>query len=207
MAWNLSGQMIETCSCNMLCPCWYGVKELMVMDQGWCGGPMLFRLKDGSFGEVDLGGTTVIFGYFFPGPTLYDGHGTGRLYIDESATSAQVEALEEIMQGKKGGPMEVIGGLVSAWLPTRTVKIDVQEADGEVDAIVDGLGEIHSKRLKNEAGVVMTMQNVGFGEVFQFADHTAELAPADGTRWADAEMPRPMESRSGAMGNFTWSGN
>ena len=66
-----------------------------------------FRLKDGSFGEVDLGGTTVIFGYFFPGPTLYDGHGTGRLYIDESATSAQVEALEEIMQGKKGGPMEV----------------------------------------------------------------------------------------------------
>src|SRR5688572_3869646 len=29
MPWTLSGEMIETCSCNMLCPCWYGVQELM----------------------------------------------------------------------------------------------------------------------------------------------------------------------------------
>jgi hypothetical protein len=36
MAWNLTAEFIETCSCNMLCPCWYGVRELMVMDQGWC---------------------------------------------------------------------------------------------------------------------------------------------------------------------------
>jgi hypothetical protein len=34
MAWNLTADFIETCSCNMLCPCWYGVRELMVMDQG-----------------------------------------------------------------------------------------------------------------------------------------------------------------------------
>ena len=24
MAWNLKGQMIESCSCNMFCPCWFG---------------------------------------------------------------------------------------------------------------------------------------------------------------------------------------
>jgi hypothetical protein len=29
MAWNLTAEFTETCSCNMLCPCWYGVKELM----------------------------------------------------------------------------------------------------------------------------------------------------------------------------------
>src|SRR5438876_957919 len=26
MAWNLTADFIETCSCNMLCPCWYGVR-------------------------------------------------------------------------------------------------------------------------------------------------------------------------------------
>jgi hypothetical protein len=43
MAWNMTAQMIETCSCNMLYPCWYGVKELMVMDRGWCASAILFR--------------------------------------------------------------------------------------------------------------------------------------------------------------------
>jgi hypothetical protein len=23
MVWQLSGQLIETCSCNMFCPCWF----------------------------------------------------------------------------------------------------------------------------------------------------------------------------------------
>ena len=34
MSWSISGEFVESCSCNMLCPCWYGVKELMVMDEG-----------------------------------------------------------------------------------------------------------------------------------------------------------------------------
>jgi hypothetical protein len=34
MTWNLNGKMIESCSCNMLCPCWFGIKELMIMDNG-----------------------------------------------------------------------------------------------------------------------------------------------------------------------------
>ena len=33
MAWNLKGQMIQSCSCNMFCPCWFGVQELMIMDE------------------------------------------------------------------------------------------------------------------------------------------------------------------------------
>ena len=57
-----------------------------------------------------------------------------------------------------------------------------------------------------EAGQQMTMQNVGFAMVFQFDNHTAALAPSDGTRWADPDMPEQWESRSGAVGQFRWSG-
>lgn len=93
MAWNLSGELIETCSCNMLCPCWYGVKELMIMDRGWCASPMLWRIEEGSCEGVDLKGLTFAFVTFFPGPTLYDGNGTARLYVDDSATADQRMAL------------------------------------------------------------------------------------------------------------------
>ena len=53
----------------------------------------------------------------------------------------------------------------------------------------------------------MTMQNVGFATVLQFNDRTAELGPSDGTRWVDPDRPHPIDSKSGAVANFTWSGN
>ena len=59
MAWNLTADFTETCSCNMLCPCWYGVKELMVMDQGWCASAWLLRVHQGNADGLDLGGRAL----------------------------------------------------------------------------------------------------------------------------------------------------
>lgn len=204
MSWNLKGQMIETCSCNMLCPCWYGVKELMLMDQGWCASPLLFRIQKGNADGVDLSGLNFVFVGFWPGPTLYDGNGTGRLYIDRATSEEQQRALEAIMQGKKGGPAEIIAGLFATYLPTKRVAITVHESNGTITATVGDVGHIQSQRLKNEAGQQMTMQNVGFAVVFQFKDQTAELAPSDGSRWSDPDMPRSFEMKSGAVGSFAW---
>src|SRR5688572_3566398 len=127
MTWNLLGEMVETCSCNMLCPCWYAVKELMIMDQGYCGTTILFRTKDGSSDGIDLSGLNLVLTAFFPGPTLFDGNATGRVYLDDGTTDDQRRELEAIMQGKKGGPMEILAGLVTNWLPTQVTKIEVQE--------------------------------------------------------------------------------
>jgi hypothetical protein len=207
MPWTVSGEMIETCSCNMLCPCWYGVQDLMVMDQGWCASPILFRLRDGTAEGVNLSGLTLALALFFPGPTLYDGNATARLYLEETATADQRSALEPIMQGKRGGPMQILAGLITTWLPTQTTSITVQEANGTVQATVGRVGQIHSQRLKNEAGQPMTMQNVGFAVALQFDRQTAELAPSAGTRWSDPDLPRQWESKSGAVGTFTWSGS
>jgi hypothetical protein len=207
MPWTLSGAMIETCSCNMLCPCWYGVQDLMVMDQGWCASPILFRLRDGTADGVNLGGLTLALALFFPGPTLYDGNATARLYLEEAVTADQRSALEPIMQGQRGGPMQILAGLITTWLPTQTAPITVQEANGTIRATVGTVGQIHSQRLKNEAGQPMTMQNVGFAVALQFDQQRAELAPSAGTRWADPDLPRQWESKSGAVGTFTWSGS
>jgi hypothetical protein len=102
MAWTLTADLTETCSCNMLCPCWYGVKELMVMDRGWCAGTLLFRIRQGSADGVDLSGRTVVMANDFPGPTLYDGNATARVYLDDGANDDQHRELEAIFQGKRG---------------------------------------------------------------------------------------------------------
>ena len=205
MAWNLKGEFIETCSCNMLCPCWYGQAELMVMDQGWCGTSILVRVREGDFEGTDLGGQNAVVSLFFPGPTLFDGNGPGRVYVDSRASEEQQTALEKILQGQSGGGLEVPASLMSRWLPTQQASIEVDVQNGKVQAKIGDLGEMSSQRLVNDLGNKMTMQNTAFTLAFQFEGHAADLAPSDGTSWKDPEMPEAWEGKSGAVGQIDWN--
>ena len=206
MAWNLTGEFIETCSCNMLCPCWYGKAELMVMDQGWCATSILVRVREGDYEGTDLSGQSAVVGLFFPGPTLFDGNGTGRVYIDDQATADQQDALEKILQGQSGGGMEVPASLLSNWLPTKHLKITVDAQNGKIQATIGDDGEIVSQRLVNDLGDKMTMQDAAFALAFQFEGQHADLAPSEGTSWNDSEMPEPWVGKSGAVGQIAWQG-
>jgi hypothetical protein len=202
MAWHLTGQVIEACSCNMHCPCWFGVKELMVMDQGWCRAAVTFRIQQGQADGVDIGGRTVVVGLDFPGPTLYDGNGSGRIYVDASATAEQSRALEAIFRGQRGGPMEIVGGLVTTWLPTQSANIEVREDGDTVHVAVSDVGQVRSQLLRDEAGTKFTMQGGGFIAAWRM--DAAELAPSAGTRWSDPDLPA-FETKSGARGAIRWS--
>jgi hypothetical protein len=206
MAWNLSGELIETCSCNMLCPCWFGQADLMLMDQGFCGTSLLLRVRQGSYDGTDIAGQNTVVTLHFPGPTLFDANATARVYVDERASAAQQAALETIMQGASGGGMEVPASLVSSWLPTRRTPIAVTESDGKVTASLPGLGELVSQRLVNDLGNKMTMQNAAFSVAFKFEGHTGDLAPSGGTAWQDPDMPVTWQGRSGVVGQIAWSG-
>ena len=206
MTWNVKAEFVESCSCNMLCPCWFGVQELMVMDQGWCASAWLIRIDQGNSDGVELGGRTLVIGLDFPGPTLFDGNGTARLYIDDGASAEQRGKLEAIFQGKTGGPMEVIGGLVTKWLPTLATKIEVQKDGDTLTANVGSFGQVISQRLKDEAGQPMTLRNPEFASTLQFDKKTVYLAPSS-SKWSDPEMPREFETKSGGVAKISWSGN
>ena len=206
MPWKLTGELIETCSCNMLCPCWFGQAELMLMDQGYCGTTLLLRIREGSYNGVDISGQNAIANLHFPGPTLFDGDGTGRVYVDVGASDEQASALEAILQGGSGGGMEVPASLLSSWLPTKRAAISVSESDGSVSASIDGIGELSSKRLVNELGKTMSLHNSVFSMAFGFNDHIGDLAPSDGTAWQDPDMPTAWQGRSGVVGQVSWAG-
>ena len=203
MSWSLTGELVETCSCNTLCPCWFGVQDLMKMDKGWCDSTLLFRLTRGEANGVDLNGCTLVLAQGFPGPTLLDGNGTARLYIDEAATADQRRELESIFQGKVGGPMEILAGLMSTWLPTSFCAIDLKDDGSELSAKVRGGGEIKSSVLKSEAGEAMTVDHSGFAGAFQFEDERFKVAPS-ATRWTDPGLPREFETHSGVRADLTW---
>jgi hypothetical protein len=161
MAWTIKGEFVEACSCNMLCPCWYGVQDLMIMDQGWCASPWLIRVEEGE--------------------------------------------LEDIFTASKGGPLEVIGSLVSNWLSTQITDIDVSEDNGTIKADVGNFGSIVSTRMVNEVGDTVALHDAGFALVWNFDNNIAEMAPSDGTSWRDPDFPVAWNGKSGAVGHFTWN--
>lgn len=195
--------MVESCSCNMMCPCWYGVKELMKMDRGWCDSAFLYRVEQGRSDGVDLSGRTFALALAFPGPTLFDGNGIGRLYLDDGTSEAQRRELEAIFQGKKGGPWQALGGLFAKWLPSAKAKISVKEEDGKLTATVGAFGAIRSNLLKNEQGAVVRMENAGFGVIL--GAPRVDLAPS-ASEWHDHDLPRVFQTASGAVGKFTLKG-
>ena len=203
MGWKLSGQLIETCSCTMLCPCWFGVKELMKMDQGYCASAILVRIGEGTADGVNLGGRNVVLATDFPGPTLFDGNGTARLYVDSKASAAQQKALESILQGKQGGPMAVLAQFVSKWLATKTAAIQVSEKNGTITARVGRYGTVKSNGLTDENGKPTTLRNAGFTSAMKMG--VTQLAPS-ASKWSDPDMPREIETNSGARGKIRWSG-
>jgi hypothetical protein len=204
MAWTLKGHMIENCSCNMFCPCWFAVQEYMVMDQGWCAGSLMFEIEKGQSDGVDLSGRTVLLLVDWPGPTLFDGNGTARVYLDDGVSDDQARELSAIFQGQKGGTMEMIGGLISKWLPVEKTSIRVSRDGDIITANVGSVGEVASRRLRDDQGNGFTLRGGGF--VSAFGMEEAELAPSAGTRLSDPDMPRVFEAKSGGRGKVSMSG-
>ncbi len=110
MAWSIRGRSLELCNCKQFCPCWLGPTG--EPDQGWCGAAFGYDIKEGTSDGVDLGGCQVALGFEWPG-NFFEGNGSARLYVDESASAEQRRELEAIFGGKKGGPLEAVWDAMS----------------------------------------------------------------------------------------------
>jgi hypothetical protein len=204
MAWTLKGHMIENCSCNMFCPCWFAVQEYMIMDQGWCAGSLTFEIDEGRSDGVDLSGRSVALLVDWPGPTLFDGNGIARIFLDDQVSDEQVRELVPIFQGQKGGSFEMLAGLISNWLSVEKAPIDVSRDADVITVSVGSVGQVSSKALRDEQGNGFTLSGGGFVAAFGMSE--AELAPSAGTSWSDPDMPREWEAKSGARGAISLSG-
>src|SRR5919109_941564 len=157
MAWHVTGNMIELCSCKVLCPCWLGPAQ---PDQGWCSGAIVFDIQQGAADGVDLSGAKVVFAADWPGD-FWAGNGTARLYLDAAANAAQRRELEAIFSGRKGGLLEpLFAAVITQWLPAQTAPIALQR--GATLAITVGhVGHVTVQPLQDQAGQPTMVQGGG----------------------------------------------
>ena len=116
--WAVSGDYLETCSCNYVCPC----VASNLRDRpthGWCKAALLFDVQKGHYGKISLDHLAVVVVGYIPG-ALVDGNWTVGLIINKEASADQQDALTAILTGRAGGPMERFAPLVGTFAGVET---------------------------------------------------------------------------------------
>jgi hypothetical protein len=124
VAWSLKGNYVETCSCELMCPCNLSFDHGATYD--FCRVTLVFDILEGEVEGTDIGGLKV--GLIADTPkVMTEGNWKLGVFIDERASDEQGEKLVQLFSGQIGGPMAGLAPLVGEILGVERARIDVQD--------------------------------------------------------------------------------
>src|SRR3954466_6023048 len=124
MSWNLRGSYVETCSCELMCPCNLSFDHGATYD--FCRVTLVYNIREGDVDGTDIGGVTVALVADTP-KVMTDGNWKVGVFIDEQASDEQVEKLVGVFSGELGGPMGALAPLIGEHLGVERAPIEVTD--------------------------------------------------------------------------------
>ncbi|HEU5306202.1 MAG TPA: DUF1326 domain-containing protein [Acidimicrobiia bacterium] len=131
MSWNLSGSYVETCSCELMCPCNLSFDHGATYD--FCLATLVFSIREGAIEGTDIAGSKVVMIADTP-KVMTDGNWRLGVFIDEKATDEQFDKLVRVFGGQLGGPMAALTPLVGEMLGVERAAIEVRD-DGLLHSV------------------------------------------------------------------------
>jgi len=136
--WQVSGQYVETCNCDYLCPC--APSNLTgETTHGYCNFAGFFRIEKGQYGGTKLDGLHFAVIVHAPGVHMTEGNWSVALITDERATAEQQQALIQIGSGQGGGPMAALGPLVGTMLGVEAKPFHYQQQGMSYSVSIPGV--------------------------------------------------------------------
>ena len=122
MSWNLKGSYVETCSCELMCPCNLSFDHGATYD--YCRACLVFNIRGGDIEGTDIGGRRVAMIVDTP-KVMTEGNWRLGVFVDDGATDQQFDKLVQVFSGQLGGPMAALTPLVGEMLGVERTAIDV----------------------------------------------------------------------------------
>ena len=116
--WKLEVEHAMGCNCNWGCPCGFESPPTY----GSCEAAMAWRVLRGTYGHFKLDGLAWVLAAIWPGP-LHQRNGRGVVFLDDSASSGQSDALRDIATGSAGGPIGIFMSTVNAGIEVKSARI------------------------------------------------------------------------------------
>ena len=121
MSWSLKGSYIETCSCELMCPCNLSFDHGATYD--YCRVVLAFNIREGEVDGTDIGGTKVAIVADTP-KVMTDGNWKLGVFVD-AGSDEQADKLVQVFSGQLGGPMAGLAPLVGEMLGMERAAIEV----------------------------------------------------------------------------------
>lgn len=158
--YQLEGTLLEACSCGVLCPCWIGEDP----DGGECFAFNAYHFNKGQIAGVDISGLNIVNIVHIPGNVLA---GSWRVvqFVDSKATEEQKNALTGVYQGKYGGPLADLSGLIGEVVAVETAEIKHEIVDGRGTLHIPGILDADMEPYRGPDGTVTTLRDSLFSTV------------------------------------------
>lgn len=187
--WHIEGDYVEACNCDVACQCpWLESPE-----EGTCTASLVWRIRDGQYGDVDVSGLGVGLlisteeGVMFAPDTGWN----VVLLVDETADEKQRAALEEIYFGRAGGIFAPVADahVKSAEVATVPISFDRSGSDFSIE-----IGDILSMNVVGKTG---------------FNDELGTVSPHPLTKDTEMHTGKSTTSTVAYNDEFSWdvSGN
>src|SRR5437763_6027313 len=121
MAWNIEGSHMESCTCELVCPC--SASFALPAHYDRCKVTLVFHINQGEVEGVDVSGLTVAAVGDTP-KVMTDGNWRVGIFIDAEASDEQAEKLGAVFSGALGGPMAALASMIGENLGVERAPIE-----------------------------------------------------------------------------------
>jgi hypothetical protein len=122
MSWSMTGEYVETCSCELMCPCNLSLDHGATYD--FCRVTLVFDIREGEIEGTDVAGLKVAAIADTP-KVMTEGNWKLGVFVDDQASDAQADKLVQVFGGQLGGPMAALAPLIGEMLGVERAPIEV----------------------------------------------------------------------------------
>jgi hypothetical protein len=199
MSWNVKGSYVETCSCELMCPC------NLSLDHGatynYCRVTLVFNIREGAIEGTDVSGCKIALIADTP-KVMTEGNWRVGVFIDDAASEDQFERLVQVFSGQLGGPMAGLAPLIGEMLGVERATIVIEEEGLRHSVRVGGLIDFEIEDIVPFG--VETGEPVRFSGMFHPAG--SDLTMAEARRSRINAFGIAYEGRSGlSKSGFSWA--
>jgi hypothetical protein len=161
VVYQLEGTLLEACSCGILCPCWVGEDP----DGGSCDAFVAYHFDRGEINGVDVSGLSFVQIVRIPGNVLAPGSWRRVIFVDDRATDEQLGAIVDAYEGRLGGPLADLAGLIDETLAVERAPIRHEIRDGAGTLQVGDFVSSEMDPYRGMDGTITTLRDSLFSTV------------------------------------------
>ena len=197
VVYELNGTLLEACSCGVLCPCWIGEDP----DGGACDAFNAYHFDSGTIRGIDVSGLNFVRVVHIPGNVLTPASWKQVVFVDERASDDQRQAILDAYDGKLGGPLADLAGLIGETLGVERAAITHEVHDGKGKLTIGDVVHSEMHPYTGPGGTTTTLRDSLFSTVPGSPAYVA-VADKHDVRLPQYGMEWSLESRNAIQADY-----